>query len=347
MIRKTLTIVLSAFAITATAQQGTSLSDSAQASYNKGLEEKQKGRRMESLKHFEKAASYNSNDKAITSELADAYMDLRKYPQAWETYKKLEAMNGLTPESYKRMLDLSFNLRKFDEVPGYAAKLKKVDPSAKVNYFVGKVHYQQENYGEAIKVLNEAAKEEPTIGEIPYMIARSYADMQNYKQCIPYFKKAIELDTSKGNWVYELGLIYYAIHDDKNALQYIKMAGDKGYRRDNDYLENLGIAYLNSGNLQEGVKILNEILARRPSDLNILNMIAEAYYAKGQWQAAMDHWDKVLEYDKENAAALYMIGMCYQKKGEKAKGQQLCDKAIEMDPSLAALKQKKQMPGAL
>jgi len=38
--------------------------------------------------------------------------------------------------------------------------------------------------------------------------------------------------------------------------------------------------------------------------------------------------------------------MDYQKKGEKEKGQRLCDKAIEMDPSLASLKQKKQlMPG--
>jgi len=40
-----------------------------------------------------------------------------------------------------------------------------------------------------------------------------------------------------------------------------------------------------------------------------------------------------------------MIGMSYQKKGDKAKGMQLCDKAIEIDPSLASLKQKKQMMG--
>jgi tetratricopeptide (TPR) repeat protein len=79
--------------------------------------------------------------------------------------------------------------------------------------------------------------------------------------------------------------------------------------------------------------------------MNILNMVAEAYYYKGRYEQAMDYWDKVLAVDKENASALYMIGMCYQKKGEKAKGQKLCDKAIEMDPSLASLKQKKQMPG--
>jgi tetratricopeptide (TPR) repeat protein len=169
--------------------------------------------------------------------------------------------------------------------------------------------------------------------------------MQNYKQCIPNYLKAIELDTTKNYWIYELGLIYYAIHDDKNALKYILLAADKGYKRDNDYLENLGIAYLNAGQLDQGVAILNEILKKRPSDLNILNMMAEAYYYKGKYQQAMDYWDQVLGYDKSNASALYMIGMCYQKKGEKAKGVQLCDKAIEMDPSLASLKQKKSMPG--
>ena len=177
------------------------------------------------------------------------------------------------------------------------------------------------------------------------MIAHSYADMMNYKQAIPYFQKAIELNPAQNYWVYELGLICYAMHDDKNALKYILEAGAKGYKRDNDYLENLGIAYLNVGNLDEGVAILGEILKRKPSDLNILNMVAEAYYYKGKYQLAIDYWDQVMYYDKNNASALYMIGMSYQKKGEKEKGQLLCDKAIELDPALASLKQKKQMAG--
>jgi len=98
---------------------------------------------------------------------------------------------------------------------------------------------------------------------------------------------------------------------------------------------------LNAGELDKGVEILGEILKNKPSDMNILNMIAEGYYYKGRFVQAMDYWDKMLEYDKANASALYMIGMCYQKKGEKDKGIHLCDKAIEMDPSLASLKQKK------
>jgi tetratricopeptide (TPR) repeat protein len=172
--------------------------------------------------------------------------------------------------------------------------------------------------------------------------------MMNFKQAIPFFQKAIALSPTQNYWIYELGLICYAMHDDKNALKYILEAGDKGYKKDNDYLENLGIAYLNVGNLDEGVRILNEILKRKPSDINILNMVAEGYYFKGKYDDAMTYWDKILEYDKESASSLYMIGMCYQKKGGKdnmQKGIALCDKAIEMDPSLASLKQKKMMAG--
>lgn len=254
-------------------------------------------------------------------------------------------MGDVSAANYKQLMMLAYNLRQQDDVIVYATKLKQADPSEKVSFYLGKIHYDKENYGDAIKHLNEAAKEDPANGEAPYMIARSYADMLNYKQSIPYFHKAIELDTTKSNWVYELGLIYYAMHEDKNALKYIIEAGNRGYKKDNDYLENLGIAHLNIGNLDEGVAIMGEILKKRPSDMNILNMVAEAYYYKGKYQLAIDYWDQILVYDKANASALYMIGMSYQKKGEKEKGQRLCDKAIEMDPALAANKQKKQMPG--
>lgn len=321
--------------------------DSADFFLQKGLLEKQNGRRLESLKNFEKAAKYNGNSKAITVELASAYYDLRRYNQAIEMYKKLVALGETTPATYKQLMLLSFQLKQNEDVLFYADKLKTADPSEKVLYYVGKVSYDMENYGDAIKFLNVAAKEDPTNAEIPYLIGHSYADMLNYKAAVPFFKKAIELKPADGYWIYELGMICYAMHADKEALQYILEAGEKGYKRDNDYLENLGIAYLNVGNLDEGVKILNEILAKKPFDLNILNMVAEAYYYKGKYDLAIDYWDKILQADKTEASALFMIGMSYQKKGGKDydKGVMLCDKAIEMDPSLAAHKQKKQMMG--
>ena len=319
--------------------------DSANYFLQNGLAEKQKGRRMESLKNFEKAIRYDTTSRAVLNEMAAAYMDLRKYYQAKETYKKLVNLGETSASNYKQLLQLCFNLKAYDEAIIYANNLKKADPSEKVNYYLGKINYDQENYGDALKYLNAALKDEPANGEIPYMIGRSYADMQNYKQAIPFYQKAIELDGSKYGWIYELGLICYSNNNNLDALKYIQLAGEKGYPKDNGYLQNLGIANIDAGKFDAGISILNDLLKKRPSDLNLLDMVAQSYYENGKYDEAMNNWDVMLGYDKTNASALYMIGMCYQKKGDKAKGTQLCDKAIEMDPSLAMYKQKREMGG--
>ena len=336
--------------ILAAVVMGTSLisvaqTDSANFFLQKGLEEKTKGRRMESLKHFEKAYNYNKTDKQIVSELASAYVDLRRYGQAREKYQQLEQMGTTSVDVYKQIMLLSFNMRMFEDAIKYANALKKLDASEKVNYYLGKANYEREYYGDAIKFLDAAAKEDPNNAEIPYMIAKAYADMMNYKQAVGYFQKAIALKPDQGYWIYEMALMYYGMHDDQNALKYMLEAPEKGLKRDNEYLENLGIAYLNVGKFKEGLAILKEMLQRRPSDVNLLNMIAEALYDAKQYDDAIDHWDQLLALDKTNASALYMIGLSYQKKGDKQKGMALCDKAIEMDPSLAKNKQKVQMPG--
>lgn len=322
-----------------------SQTDSLQYFLQKGLDEKQKGRRMESLKNFERARKYDTANKAVLTELASAYMDLRNYYQAKETYKKLVNLGETSASNYKQLLQLCFNLKSYDEAIVYAHSLKTVDPSASVNYYLGKINYDREDYGEALKYLNAAAADEPKNAEIPYMIGRSYADMQNLKEAIPFYLKAIELDDTKYAWIYELGLICYSNNNNIDALKYILLAGDKGYPKDNAYMQNLGVAYIDAGKFDEGISILNDVLKKRPSDLTLLDMIAQSYYEHGKYDDAMNNWDAILGYDKTNASALYMIGMCYLKKGDKSKGTQLCDKAIEMDPSLAMYKQKKEMSG--
>ena len=320
-------------------------SDSSSYFYHKGLDEKSKGRRLESLKQFEKAYSYNKNDKQIVGELAAAYLDLRRYALAKEKYLQLEKMGDQTDSTYRQLMNLSFNTRQYDDAIKYANLLKKVAPAEKLAYYIGKSYYEKEDLGNAIKYFDIAAKEDPQNAEVPYTLARAYADMQNYKNAIGYFQKAIQLNPTQNRWIYEMALIYYAIPDDQNALKYMLEAGDKGYKKDNEYLQNLGIAYLNNGKYNEGLSVLNDLLQKRPSDMNLLSLIAQGYYDAKKYDDAINYYDQILKLDNKNAEALYMIGMSFQNKGEKEKGKALCDKAIQMDPSLQSLKQKKQMPG--
>jgi len=319
--------------------------DSSSYFLQKGLEEKGKGRRMESLKQLEKAYSYNKTSKEVVSELAAAYLDLRRYPQAREKYLQLENMGSATDSTYKQLMLLSFNMRQLDDAIKYATQLKKVSPSAKTAFFIGKAYYDKEDLGNAIKHLEQAAKEDPQNAEVPYMIAKGYAEMQNFKSAIPYFQKAVQLNPTQSYWIYEMALIYYGMNDDQNSLKYMLEAGEKGLKKDNAYMQNLATAYLNVGRFNEGVGVLQDILRLRPSDKNVISTIAEAYYNAKKYDEAINYYDELLRMDKQNADALYMIGMSYQKKGDKQKGMALCDKAIEMDPSLKSLKQEKKMPG--
>ena len=310
--------------------------------------DKQNGRRLDLLKKLDKAIAFQSQDPLVLRELGTILADQRKYGPALEHFKKAIKLNGTDTALLRQSLQLAYQLRQHEDVIQFAERLKKADPKQAVAIYLGKVYYETEDYGKAIQYLTQAAKENPAEGEAPYLLAKSYADMMNFKGAIPFFLKALQLDPKQPNWTYELGLSYYAIHDDVNALKYIQLAATVGYKKDNDYLENLSIAFLNTGQFDQGVGLLKEALSRRPSDFNLLNMLAEAHYGKAKFSEAIEYWDRLLEYDKANASALYMIGMCYQKVGGKEnadKGVALCDRAIEMDPSLASLKQKKMMAG--
>jgi tetratricopeptide (TPR) repeat protein len=338
-------IIFSAVALFSISAAAFSQSDSAAVYLRKGIDEKTRGRRLESLKYFEKAYSYNKEDKQVVSELAAAYLDLRRYAQAREKFQQLEKMGDQSDSTYRQLMLLSFNTRQFDETIKYASLLKKVRPAEQTAYYLGRSFYEKEDLGNAIKYLDIASKENPANAEIPYTVARAYADMFNYKQSVVYFQKALALNPAQPRWIYEMALMYYAIPDEQNALKYMLEAGEKGYKKDNEYIQNLATAYMDAGKQTEGIDMLKEILQKRPSDVNILNILGEAHYDIKKYDEAIGYFDRILEADKNNAEALYMIGMCFQKKGDKAKGQALCDKAIEINPGLQSLKQKKQMPG--
>ena len=65
-------------------------------------------------------------------------------------------MGEATAANYKQLVTLSFQLKQHDDVLAFASKLKQLDPSEKISYYIGKVQYEQDNYGEAIKSLNDA-----------------------------------------------------------------------------------------------------------------------------------------------------------------------------------------------
>lgn len=321
--------------------------DSSDFYLQKAGEEKAKGRRMEVVKALEKAEKFNPKNPNVIGELATAYLDIRMLAKAREKFSQLESMGGATTATYKQLMNLNFNMRQFPEAIKYAQLVKKGDATEKVDYILGRSYFEMDDLGNGIKFLEAAAKAEPGNAEIPHILATAYTNMQNFKLAIPYFQKAIAADSTNARVVYEMALAYYGMNDDQNALKYMLLAGERGIRKDNEYMQNLSMAMMNAGKMNEGIEMMKQSLARRPSDLGLIDMLAEACYNAGKYDEAINFYNKILTIDEKKAEALYMMGMAYQKKGQVDNGRALCDKAIAMDPSLASLKQEKKIPGGL
>jgi tetratricopeptide (TPR) repeat protein len=296
---------------------------------------------MVAAQQYRKALQIDTSNTSAHRELGNVSLEMRKYPDAIQAYSQVLRKEPNDPVANENLASLYFWTRRWNDAIATAKKMQQLKIGQHTDYIIGKSYSELEDYGQAYTFLQAAARQDSTNADIPYTIGRGFVEMSNYRNAAPFFVKAITLDTTKPRWVYECALNYAAIPDDKTAIKYYLLAADRGYKTDNDYVENLSISYEGTGQLDKCIEMLKKVLEKKPADITLLYSIAELHYKTGKYQEAIDYWDKILGYDKQNAKSLYMIGLAYQKKGDKDKGMQLCEQAIKMDPTLANLKQKK------
>ena len=313
--------------------------DSSRYFYLKAMDEKSNRLFLVAYHDFQRSLDYDPVNADALRETGLAAIELRKYENAKIPFEKLLEIQGNDTTAINRLAILNFWSQDWEKAISYAVRALQLHSGRNNYYILGKSYYELEDYAHAFSYLPSAATEDPKNAEIPYLIARAYVDMNNYKPAIPYFQKAIAMDSSKVQWIYECALAYATIYDDKSAISYYELAAAKGYKKDNDYYENLADSYLASGQSAKGLQILQDLIIKKPADLDLLNSLGFTSYKMKKYDEAIEYWNRILTYDKQNGHALYMIGMAYQKKGETQKGKELCDKAIALDPSLKNLKQ--------
>ena len=316
--------------------------DSSTFYFQKGTEEKNARRFMVASKYFDDATRFDQKNKAAW--IANGYtnLEMRKTDIAKGHFTKAYELDPTDKSVIKELASLYYDYRQFQKAIEFASKCAGCENAEKI---LAMSNYHQEDYGAAVKGLLSVLAKNPTDAEATYTLGRSYLDMEEYKSAVPYYNKAVQLDGTKNVWAYELGLLYYNLNDFKNAALLFNKAATAGYPQSTDFSENLGYAYIFSGEFEKGEKLLLGILAKKPGNKDILRDIAEAYYGQKMYDKSLEYCQKLMELDMNDAKALYQAGLCFQKKGQKEKGQGMCDKAIEMDPSLASKRQKNMTMG--
>lgn len=311
--------------------------DSAKFYFQKGLVEKEAKRYLAASSFFDKAINFDIKYAAAYQENGYANLAMRKTDAARGHFTKLYELDPTSMAAITELTELYFSYHQYKKAIEFAGKCVGCPNGERI---IAMSSYRLEDYATAVKGLLNVIAKDATDAEAIYTIGRSYLDMEQYIKAVPYYTKAIELDATKNVWMNELGLLYYNLNDFQHAKVYLIKAQENGYPASNDFNENLGYAYIFSGEFEKGEKLLLAILSKKPGNKDILRDIAEAYYQQKMYDKSLNFCQQLLVLDEKDAKALYQAGLCFQKKGQKEKGQSMCDNAIKIDPSLSGLRQK-------
>ncbi|HAO47406.1 MAG TPA: tetratricopeptide repeat protein [Ferruginibacter sp.] len=316
--------------------------DSSSYYFKKGIEEKEAKRYQVASKYFSDAIQLNPSYTVAYMENGYANLEMRRIDEAKQNFTRAYELDPANDAALKELVELNYNYRHFQKAIDLAEKCKSCPNADRI---VALSYYQLENYPKAEKNLLPLLEKNPGDAELTYTTGRNYMEMGLEDKAIIYYEKAVQLDESRSSWFFELGLLYYNNNKFKQAVVSFNQAAEKGFVQSNDFNENLGFAYLYSGEYEKGEKMLLEIYERRPGDKDILRDMAQAYYDSKMYDKSLDICQKLLEADKNDGRAIYQAGLCFIKKGQVQRGQQMCDRGIELDPSLNKLRQKKMTVG--
>ena len=292
----------------------------------------------EAENYFKKSLAFSPEHTALQFELAQFYYDQRKYFQSYYLYKHILGKEPSSHQAIKKTIEVAFILKKWEDVINYAEQASQYAVKFdKLNYMVGKAHYEEEDYGKAKKHLLQQRIETPTDKETILLLTSIYVSIRKFDEAIEMYHLCLTLMPNDADLIYELAILYSL--EDKNieAIKYFELAAAKGLKQDLAYWENLANCYLIT-NIPKGIELLNKVLEKKPEDEYCLMQIGRAYFSMQKYDIAYSSFYKIYLNNKNNTKALYMSGLSMIRKGDKDKGIPLCEQAISLNPELAKQK---------
>jgi len=155
---------------------------------------------------------------------------------------------------------------------------------------LGKVHYDDGDYKDALEQLKTVSEKFPRFNEALFCTAvaedkvgqpdKALNDLMRLKAAMPLYE------------VYNnIGVIYLRKKQYPEAIAHLKPAWDAA-TRDTDVSFNLGLAYFLSGDYKNAAPILQSEIERRPSDGEALYILSKAAEANGDKAAAAHYSDE-------------------------------------------------------
>ena len=162
----------------------------------------------------------------------------------------------------------------------------------------------------ALKHAHDAVAKEPNNAENHYRLGNALFDVESYEEARAAYEAAIKLAPEHesaycnlGLCLRRLGLLPEAIAAYRKALSIDPNDATARY--------NLVLALETSGDFEGSVKELQQLVGRKPEDIQILSHLGNSLFRVERYQEAAGVFEKVLRLDPGRADHYYNLGLCF------------------------------------
>ncbi len=201
---------------------------------------------------------------------------------------------------------------------------------------IGLVKIEKKQPGEAIPFLKKGIELNPYIDYLHLNLGDAYFQTNRFDEAIDEYRKAIQLNPGLSETHLKMAEIYRRKGERELAEEELNKAAEASSSLSEAEVHFLqGSAYIQEGNIDEGIEQLKTALKLNPKDPRAYNNLGLAYRKKRMLDEAISNYRKALDLDPSFPDVRVNLGEIYAQKGMVNEAISELQQAIRLDPNKA------------
>jgi tetratricopeptide (TPR) repeat protein len=277
------------------------------------------------IKYYQEALKLDPSAEIVFEELTDLYIQANQIQSAIDLAEELlkKDPNNLDARRmlgriYRHSLGTSSSRNAERTLKLAIEQYEKIttqDPKDVESWvWLGKLYHAAQSTPEAEKAFNKALELDPDNDEALGEIARLYAELGDSNRAIEKLKAATAKNPNE-DLLKALAGQYEALNDYKNAAEVLKRAREVN-PEDGRIARALVNDLMLSGQLDDALKLLQEMAADEPRDPELPILMSRVYVAKREFAKARESFEKAKTLDSSSLDVRYQEVKLYEAEGK-------------------------------
>ena len=204
--------------------------------------------------------------------------------------------------------------------------------AAKVIHNFGMLHLAKGDVERAIEFFKEAIAKNPMYVKSYNALGEIYENMGDFESAIKYYERAREISPANTERLLALSKLFYKTGERERAEGILKDAVSDMREDVAESAHLMGEMYLAKNDTEKAIDMLKKAYRQNPSDISIMESLAEAYRKTGQPQQALELYKECTKIAADNAMVHYNMSKTYLEMGDKANAIESMKKAWVLNP---------------